>query len=449
MQGAGFTMIALLIAGCAGTNQWGEAPAWVNERPRISSDYIGIASAGKTPFDSDAFATAQKRALAELAGQIRVKIEASSILHTTQFQGIAGQNFEERIQSAATEDLEGYELVGRYENETEIWAYYRLNKATYQRILSERKAADLEIAGGHFESALAAQKQGNAALAMDGYIRCLEDLETHWGEVNLWQGTGGEIALDRAARDGISRLMGDMHLEAQVDGIKLSFAERYRGTLVCTATLGNRPLSKVPIIWRYNRGTLPKSDSGKTNPSGEITIGLSQFEPGTRNSELKIELDLEHLAPRIAESSAKDLLQHLPVPSLSIPIQLTPPTIYFNTNEKQKGELRDQQLLLNSIAEGLSNQGVTWVQRKQEADLILTLESDTRDSGSGSGFYTAFLNATVVLKTPDGTPILQQNLNDIKGVHNSWETAHAEAYRKATLEIKGRFLRQLVNALYQ
>jgi hypothetical protein len=158
--------------------------------------------------------------------------------------------------------------------------------------------------------------------------------------------------------------MGDMHLEAQVDGVKLSFAERYRGTLVCTATLGNRPLSKVPIIWRYNRGTLPKSDSGKTNPSGEITIGLSQFEPGTRNSELKIELDLEHLAPRIAESSAKDLLQHLPVPSLSIPIQLTPPTIYFNTNEKQKGELRDQQLLLNSIAEGLSNQGVTWVQRK-------------------------------------------------------------------------------------
>ena len=223
MQGAGFTMIALLIAGCAGTNQWGEAPAWVNERPRISSDYIGIASAGKTPFDSDAFATAQKRALAELAGQIRVKIEASSILHTTQFQGIAGQNFEERIQSAATEDLEGYELVGRYENETEIWAYYRLNKATYQRILSERKAADLEIAGGHFESALVAQKQGNAALAMDGYIRCLEDLETHWGEVNLWQGAGGEIALDRAALDGISRLMGDMHLEAQVDGVKLSF----------------------------------------------------------------------------------------------------------------------------------------------------------------------------------------------------------------------------------
>ncbi len=154
MQCAGFAMTVLLVGGCAGANQWGEAPAWVNERPRISSDYIGIASAAKTPFDSDAFATAQKRALAELAGQIRVKIEASSILHTTQFQGIAGQNFEERIQSAATEDLEGYELIGRYENETEIWAYFRLNKATYQRILSESKAAYLDIAVGHYESAL-------------------------------------------------------------------------------------------------------------------------------------------------------------------------------------------------------------------------------------------------------------------------------------------------------
>ena len=90
-----------------------------------------------------------------------MKIESSSILHTTQFQGITGQSFEERIKSAATEDLEGYELVGRYENETEIWAYYRLNKATYQRILEERKAADLAIAGGHFESALSSHKQGN------------------------------------------------------------------------------------------------------------------------------------------------------------------------------------------------------------------------------------------------------------------------------------------------
>jgi hypothetical protein len=114
-----------------------------------------------------------------------------------------------------------------------------------------------------------------------------------------------------------------------------------------------------------------------------------------------------------------------------------------------QGKKRGKQLLRNAIAEGLSNQGVTWVERKNDADLILALESDTRDGGSGSGFFTAFLNASVILKTTSGAPILQQNLNDIKGVQLDLNTAHAKAYEKAALEIKGNFLRQLVNALYE
>ena len=89
----GIGLLLLVLTGCAGANQWGETPAWVNERPRVNNDYIGIASASKNQFAADAFGTAQKRALAELAAQIRVTIESTSILHTTQFQGVAGQNF--------------------------------------------------------------------------------------------------------------------------------------------------------------------------------------------------------------------------------------------------------------------------------------------------------------------------------------------------------------------
>tara|TARA_B100001093_G_scaffold172193_1_gene164992 strand:- start:484 stop:1878 length:1395 start_codon:yes stop_codon:yes gene_type:complete len=445
----GIGLLVLILNGCAGSNQWGEAPTWVNERPRISSDYIGIASASKNQFAADAFGTAQKRALAELAGQIRVTIETTSILHTTQFQGVAGQNFSENIKSVATEELEGYELMGRYENETEIWAYYRLNKATYQKILAERKAADMEIAGAHYESAIAAYKQGNVGMAIDGYLRCLEDLETHWGEINAWQGPSGEIALDRVALDSISRLVSDIHLEAERSEVVLSFADRYRGVLKCRAILNDQPLNKIPVVWSYKRGTLPKRDEGQTNPVGEVIIELSQFEPGTRRSELNILLNLDDLAPRIAQSPARKFLNHLPVSSLSVPIELSPPTIYFSTNEKVRGEKRDKQLLRNAIAEGLSNQGVTWVERKNDADLILTLEADTRDGGSGSGFFTAFLNASVVIKTTRGAPIVQQNLNDIKGIQLDLNTAHANAYEKAALEIKGKFLRQLINALYE
>jgi hypothetical protein len=59
------------------------------------------------------------------------------------------------------------------------------------------------------------------------------------------------------------------------------------------------------------------------------------------------------------------------------------------------------------------------------------------------------LNASAVLKTPDGRPVLQQNLEDVKGVQLNWEAAHAEAYRKAQLEIQGVFLNKLIQALYR
>ena len=199
-------IVALLVglSACGGTQKWADQPDWVAQRPNLSSYYIGVSSASKMQFGADADATAKKRALADMAGQIRVVIESTSILHTTQFQGVAGQNFAERISSASAEDLEEYELVGTYENATDIWAYYRLNKATYERIRNERKMATLEVAGGHWMSAENARTEGRVAAALDFYIRGLETMEAYWGELNEWSTPGGSVALDRACLDGIS-----------------------------------------------------------------------------------------------------------------------------------------------------------------------------------------------------------------------------------------------------
>ena len=161
------------------------------QRPSIPGYHIGVSSANKMQHGADASSTAKQRALADMAGQIRVVIESTSILHTTQFQGVAGQNFSERITSASAEDLEGYELIGTYENATDVWAYYRLSKATYERIRNERKMATLEVAGGFWTSAQNARAEGRVAAAIDFYIRALETMEAYWGELNEWQSPNG------------------------------------------------------------------------------------------------------------------------------------------------------------------------------------------------------------------------------------------------------------------
>ena len=140
----GIVSLLVGLSACGGTQKWAAPPDWVLQRPTLSGYYIGVSSASKMQFGADADATAKKRALADMAGQIRVVIESTSILHTTQFQGVAGQNFSERISSASAEDLEEYELIGTYEDATDHWAYYQLSKTTYERIRNQRKMATLE-----------------------------------------------------------------------------------------------------------------------------------------------------------------------------------------------------------------------------------------------------------------------------------------------------------------
>lgn len=440
---------ALGLLGCAGSNAWGEAPEWIGSRPNVPGYYIGIASASKAQHGESARETAQQRALAELAGQIRVVIESSSILHTTQFQGIAGQNFSERISSTSTEDLEGYEQVGSYENGEEIWAYYRLSQATYERIRAERKNAALNIASGHWTSAQLARSQGLVTAALDGYLRGLESLEDYWGELNLWESAAGTIALDRACIDGIAQVLGGLQLSTPEPDVELSFQDRYSGTVTCLAEFEGQTVGQIPVWYRYNRGTLPKTETKVTNRDGLCEILLNQFDSGIRSSQLRLEVRLSELIPRIQESRARAMIEQFPTPSLSVSISFTPPTVYFRTTEKAKGQVRNQSILKAAIAEGLSAQGVRWVEKEKDADLILTLDADSRDAGSGSGFFTALLNAQVVLKLRDGTPVLQQNLTDVKGVQLNWDAAHDEAYRKAQIEIQGSFLRKLIQALYQ
>ena len=444
-------IVALLVglSACGGTQKWADPPDWVAQRPNLSSYYIGVSSASKMQFGADADATAKKRALADMAGQIRVVIESTSILHTTQFQGVAGQNFAERISSASAEDLEEYELVGTYENATDIWAYYRLNKATYERIRNERKMATLEVAGGHWMSAENARTEGRVAAALDFYIRGLETMEAYWGELNEWNTAGGTVALDRACLDGISQVLADLSLQPGANTLRLSFSDRYQGTLACKALFAGAPAAQIPVWSRYNRGTLPKTASLSTNSEGQCTFDIGQFEPGVKSAEMRLEIRMDDLSPRLKDSPVERLIQGLPTPSVTVPIVLETPTVHLQTVERINGKPSASSQLKNAIAQGLNARGIQWVERAADADMVLELEADTREAGSASGFFTAMLNATAVLKNSEAQPILRQNLTDVKGVQLDWPKAHDAAYRKAQAEIEGAFLKKLIEALYQ
>ena len=448
---AAFLWIILICGACSGPKNLVEPPPeWIQKRPQTSGYYIGIGSANKIQFPNDAAERAQQSALAELSSQIRVSIDSRSILNSSQSHGYAGQTFSETITSASAEDLEGFERVGYYETQTDVWTFYRLNKTTYKRIRGERKAAAIELAGDFWISGQAALATSDIQQGLDRFIRSLESIEKYWGEINLWESPDGEtIALDRSCLDKINDVVGGLKVSGQTPEITLGFKNRYSGTANCTVKFNGIGIAGIPLEWTYNRGTLPKKISLRTTENGASEVLLDGFEAGLKRSELTAKIPLNDLMPTLNGSAVSQLIGPQQNPQQTWTIKLPPPTLFLESKERIDGKSTDLKKLKDAIAQGLNRAGLNWTHDIRQADLKLSLESDTKRGGHGNGFYTAILDARFLVETLDGEPVLQRNLENIKGVQLNWTAAHGEAYRNAQRDIEETFIRDLLNSLYE
>ncbi len=447
----GVALLAAATWGCGGQRKLAAAaPPWVNERPAVPGYYLGIASATKSQHPFNAVEVAQQRALSALAGEISVKVEATSVLNTFQDNMRVTQRFEEDIRSSSEEDLEGHELVGVYESANEVWAYYRLHKATYDRIKAERKQAAVAVAAGFYEAGLQAEQQRDVASALDRFVRGLAALEMHWGEVNLWQDAGGkQIAVDQACLIGLNRILNGLRLDANERQVALGFGSHYRGEVAVQVLLEGGPVANLPLIGRYSRGTLPHRKVVRTNADGMAAIPLDGFDPGLRHTELRVHIDVDDLMPELPGLAVQALIEGLEAPELVVPVELIEPVVYVSGRESAFGRPSRDRLLQQALSSALSERGVRITDTEAEADLIIELEADTQQGGQGQGFHTALLNASVKLISEGGDLILHKSLDRVKGVQLNWEGASQAAYSKASMEIRGSFLQEMMESLYQ
>jgi hypothetical protein len=445
-------VLALVVAAGCGVKKPAAVPlpVWASARPQLPGYYIGIASASKDQHPYDAMDAAKKRALADLATEIRVRVESNSALQTSQHNDLVSQQFRQNISSTSAENLEGYELVGSHEDGNEAWAYYRLSRATWERILAERRAAAAAVAGGFYTSGLSARSARDAVAAVDRCYRCLAALAPFAGESVVWRDAGGaEVALDRACLDAVTSLLAGVALKPAASAVELVPAAGYRGSLDVQVFLDGAAAPNFPVVARYHRGTLPRRVELTTDANGVVAVPLDGFDPGTRATELRIAVDLERLLPRAGGGVDVPALRNLPPPEVTVPVRLVAPTVAIASTERAFGRPVRAPALTEALRAALSERGCTLTEDVRTADLRISIDADTREAGSGSGFFTATLDATIVIRGADNAVVLQRNLDRVKGVQLNFEAASAEAYRKAGQELRGSFSDELLKSLYR
>jgi hypothetical protein len=428
-------------------------PAWVASRPVSDGYYIGIglASMGR----ADHQETAKKNALNDLASEISVKVEGNSLLYTLDRKTSFDESFTSTINTRTSEQLEGFELVDTWENGTEYWTYYRLSKAEHARLKAARKRQAIEQATDLYARARQSLAAGDLKSAFDKDLRALLAMKAYWGENDTATVNGRSVSLANEIYNDLQRLMAGTRITALPERCQLDLANHFTREMLLQVRFqgegGQRELAQLPLVIGYPGLSGKVTATRNTDTEGQVRTTVRQVDLGVAGPELLARVDMEGLVAKDLDQDqafVKPLVASLTAPELRVPIDVRLPKVHFTALEKNMGQPLTEGGAALAVKQELTSKGFRFVEKEQEADLLMTVTAGTREGGEASGFFTAYLDLAVACRDRRTRDMVYSGgKQGIKGVQLNYEKAGMEAYKRSLQDIRQEVVPALMNAI--
>lgn len=428
-----------------------EAPAWVRARPASDAYYIGIGLCPKSRPDFQE--TAKKNALNDLASEISVRVEGSSLLNTLDTRKQFNETFNSSIRTTTNEQLEGFELVDTWDNGQEHWTYYRLSKAEHARIKAERKQAAMNSALDLFTRAQESLAAGDLRTAIDQDLRALLAMKAYWGENDKAVIGGREVPVVNEVYGHLQRTVSEVRLSTLPERIRLDQQGHFRREVLVSARRGEgrdtRDLAQLPLSLAYPGLNGRVSENKGTDSEGRLRATVQRVDLQAQARELLVSLDMEALVSRELDPAfTRPLVASLTVPQLHVAIDVDMPRVFIQANETNLGQPVGDAGAAMAIKEDLTTKGFRFVDSMNEADLLMRVNGSTREGGEASGFFTAFLDLGITFRDRrSGEVIYEGGRQGIKGIQLNYPKAGMEAYKKAAQELRGAIVKAMLEAI--
>lgn len=451
-----FVSLAGILSACGGSKKTSSEnlpppdprPEWVKARPFRQDVYIGIGSAVKLSSGSDHQIQAKNQALSDLASEISINISGSSLLYQMEDNENYRENFQSSVKTRTAEQLSGYEVAGIYEDDRRYWVMYFLDKEQYAIDKERRKQKAIELALFHRKEAQGFLNQGNDILAIESYLKALEDVHDFWNE-DL------RVEIDGAQDFLGNRLFAD--LSSAVRGVSVipntRVLEWRIGTVLPRDLLGfqllshdARPLVNAPVFLHLEAYRL-RPNQVSTDARGRVV--LNELPKGIRpgRNELSATLNLVALIERSTSDPLIAIMANTIQPAqAATAIDFTYPTIQIVSDEKAFGLETSSEKLADEFESQLMRDGFQVV--NGNSDLTLEILSDTKEGNQMDKFFSSLLEARIRLLDNNGRMLHEIKLKDIKGIQLSYPKASEEAYVKAAAEIQKRYYRDLFRSVF-
>ena len=424
-------------------------PEWVDQRPASGAYYIGIGSSSKTREPLEFQNVAKKNALADLSSEIRVVVQGETFLNTLEQNYEFDEEFRSAIRTTILEEIESYEMVDNWDDGQTYWVFYRLSKAEHARIKKEKKDNALKLAYELYSKGINAEKEKSFASAFDMYLRSIISLEAYWGEKNEYLTESGNLLLDIEAYDRLKKLCNAVSLVSPQDQVILNKNNNFMLDFNVRLVAEGQGLAGVPVEYQYDKDKFFRPKSINTNSDGIVSIPVSEISLKSRDLRLKVSVPLEQMvAADLDKKVTAPIVESLRVNNREYPIIVELPKMMVDSRELIFGQSGNNRVLADALSSNLNSNGFRVAGSKNEADYIVTVESNTTQGGTSQGFHVAFLDMAIAVKDArTNEEVFRRSYNQLKGLQLNFDSASAEAYKKGVEKIKDEVSKALIEQL--
>lgn len=448
-----FTLLISFVFGCIShekkmLKKYGEEPDWVKQTPQSPSYYHGVGMISKNIADYRKAAT--KAALDNLSNEISVKISSSSLLSTMETTENFKQEFSQNIHLNSQETLEGYELVGNWENEKTYYVIYRLSKATHRELKEKRKQLAMERAKTIHVSAQELKEQNNYKQALINETQALEILSPFLDEALNTQIDGRNVNLAVKITNDIKAIENDIEIHPAFTQKKIKVGQTF-STKELFATVTNKkgiPLSNLPVVFEHKAISVKKITCN-SDSKGIAAVDLGKIKSKKTNQKITVSLDFNSVIKQATKNRlVRKIINYQSANHIQINLQVSPPNVYISGKEYLDGIARSSQINIHSsVQNSLLENGYEIANKQEEADLLLTYDIQSRKNQT-TDRLVAVSSAGSITVTENGKIIFTYDIALKKGTHLTLDQALNEACKKISSAIKKRVIPQFSNQYF-
>ena len=425
------------------------APEWVKQSPNNPSFYHGVGSAVKTA-QMDFREKAKQSALSDMAGNISVNISSSSVFSQYEFDNKLSEYFKDNIKLSTQSYLEGYEVVGSWENAERYWVYYRISKSEYERIKNERIQSALEKSLGDFNEAGTFNRAGNTSEAIKFYIKATEKIKDFLGEDLKANIDGVEQPYATRLFADLTSCLQNIRIVYPVESLIMKSGQKAAGEILNLSIRNEsgKSLSAIPAVVSYSY--FPgKKDELISDASGNIRLATGQIKSKRKDEYISSVVNFEKMVKEnTSDTFVRKLLVNFKAPEYILPVFISPTVFYIEADEKNLNLPVSAPQTQPSLVTALTTDGFSVANVSAKTDYLISVTANTSQGSQRNARFSSVLTATFSVKDNSGQIVFSQQISDISGLGNTYDEAGLDAYKALNSKLRISVLPAMYKQLF-